>query len=370
MFNEPTNHPLIPRKNTVIIEKKQVTVHTEDRDTRLKADGIQVENQNKFSIQLPDHFENIAYVQLKNIQIPTYYINIADKYKNNKVKIAYRRNNNTIQYTVVIPDGFYTPSTLLAQLYVSTLKKYDNKEIISFIDTTSIDVGKLLFNNDDRLANIDITFTFENLTYNDIPQCEYINGDLLHDFSNQTKWGLGYILGFDKSNTFRLDYDADGLIDSVEIDNNQLMDGPTPIILNSAPNDIRLDYLKTIYLEVNDFNTISEKKPDTGNRNDTFNGGYYGLGGAALAKIPIPGIHDGIIPSFNVLSSQMPSENLESKKLFLNSFETRVHKLNFVFRDHRGRLIDFRGQDFTFTLEFGLVREVPERMLNILNFTE
>jgi hypothetical protein len=207
------------------------------------------------------------------------------------------------------------------------------------------------------LGTTSIRIGFDDLLYTNIPHCQYINSDLSHDYSNDTKWGLGYILGFDKVGDV-------GVKEFVVTYTGGITD------INSAPNDIRLDYLKTIYLEVNDFNIISEKKPDTGNRNDTFNGGYYGLGGAALAKIPIPGIHDGIIPSFNVLSAQIPSENLETKKLFLNAFETRVHKLNFVFRDHRGRLIDFGGQDFTFTLEFGLVREVPERMLNILNFTE
>jgi hypothetical protein len=358
MFNEPTNHPLIPRKNNVIIEKRQVTVHTEDRDTRLKTDGTTMENQNKFSIQLPDHFENVSYVKLKNIQIPTYYINIAEKYKNNRVRITYPNPNPdpaNLTYTVVIPDGFYTPNLLLSQLYILTFRKYDGIKVESFIDPLSSSVGKLLFaSNIEGLANVTITINFSGLTYDDTPHCETINHELVNDFSNpQKNWGLGYILGFDKANDFTLKYDPDNIPN-----------------VGSPPNDIRLNYLKTIYLEVNDFNTISEKKPDTGNRNNTFGDGYYGAGGAALAKIPIPGIHDGIIPSFNGLSSQIPSENLETKKLFLNAFETRVHKLNFVFRDHRGRLIDFGGQDFTFTLEFGLVREVPERMLNILNFTE
>lgn len=368
MFNEPINHPLIIRKNNVTIEKKQITVHTEDRDMRLKSDGTRVENQNKFSIQLPDHYENVAYVKLKNIQIPTYYVNISEKYRNNKLTVSYPSPENpdeTIEYDVVIPDGFYTPSLLLSQLYVSTLKKYDGTNITSFIDPVSIQVGKLLFSSNISLDDVSqITLTFNNLTYTSQPHCENINISFLHDFSNEKKWGLGYILGFDKCNTFTINYD-DGVVDSISIDGNAIDN-----TLYSPQGSIRLDYLNTIYLEVNDFNTISEKKPDTGNRNDTFNNGYSGLGGAALAKIPVPGINDGTISGYNVLSNLIPSENLETKKLFLNSFETRVHKLNFIFRDHAGNLIDFGHQEFTFTLEFGLVREVPERVLNIINFTE
>lgn len=360
MYKEPTNHPLIPRKNNVIIEKKQVTVHTEDRDTRLKTDGTSMENQNKFSIQLPDHFENVSYVKLKNIQIPTYYINIAEKYKNNKLTISskFPATNPTtaFNYTVVIPDGFYTPALLLSQLYIMTLRKYDGTKTESFIDPISHAVGKLLFaSNIEGFANVEITITFNDLKYKPTPHCATINNELLHDESNPNKnWGLGYILGFDKNdaNNFVLSYDAGNIPD-----------------VSSPPNDIRLNYLKTIYMEVNDYNTISEKKPDTGNRNNTFGDGYYGLGGAALAKIPAPSIYDGSILGYNVLTTQIPGENLETKKLFLNSFNTRVHKLNILFRDHTGALIDFGNQDFTFTLEFGVVREVPERVLNILDFT-
>lgn len=369
MFNEPTNHPLIPRKNNVIIEKKHVTIHTEDRDTRLKSDGITpVENQNNFSIQLPDHLENISYVQLKNIQIPTYYINISEKYKNNKIIVSYGVSTS---YTVAIPDGFYTPLSLLSQLYSLTFKDYGSGNVTSFIDPISLEIGKLIFStNNTKLANASITLSFNNINYHTVATCNSKISDLNHDFSNTVKkWGLGYTLGFDKCNTFTIIYDASGNIDEIQIDNETLNDGVNNIILVSPQNDIRLDYLKTIYLEVNDFNVISEKKPDNGNRNDTFNNGYYGTGGAALAKIPVLSIADGITPGFNLLSSLISSDYLETRKVFLNSFDTRVHKLNFKFRDHNGSLIDFNDQDFTFTLEFGLVREVPNRSLNILNFT-
>lgn len=371
MFAEPTNHPLIPRKNNVMIEKKHVTVHTEDRDTRLKSDGVTpIENQNNFSIQLPDNLENIAYVQLKNIQIPTYYVNIAEKYKNNKINVSYGVEE---EYTIVIPDGFYTPSLLLTQIYTLTFKDYGTGNITSFIDPISFELGKFIFStNNSKLSNVSITLTFNNITYENIQFCNSRESDLTHNYSNVTKkWGLGYILGFDKCETFKINYNGSGNISIITINDNILEDNDlNNIILTSPQNDVRLDYLKTIYLEVNDFNVISEKKPDIGNRNNTFNSGYNGLGGAALAKIPVPGIADGITPGFNLLSTLVPSEFLETRKLFLNSFDTRVHKLTFKFRDHNGSLIDFGDQDFTFTLEFGLVREVPNRSLNILNFTE
>lgn len=369
MFNEPTNHFLIPRKNNVMIEKKQVTIHTEDRDTRLNNDGNTIETQSKFSIQMPESLENIAYVQLKNIQIPTYYINISERYKNNKINVEIPNDptnpNDDDDYTIIIPDGFYTPSMLLQQLYFLTFKDYGSGTKTSFIDPASSSLNRLIFsNNNGDLSNLEVVLRFDNLSYSEENTCFYKNSYLLNDYSNVSKkWGLGYILGFDYCSTFKIGYNA-GSINTTSIDTL-----PTPTILTTPQNDIRLDYIKTIYLEVNDFNTISEKKPDTGNRNDVFNSGYHGMGDAALAKIPIPGISDGFLPTYNILSSGIPGEFLETKKIFLNSFKTRVSRLNFTFRDHNGSLIDFNDQDFTFTLEFGIVREVPNRILNILNFT-
>lgn len=373
MFNEPTNHPLIPRENNVMIEKKHVSIHTEDRDTRLKSDGTPVETQTKFSIQLPESLDNIAYVKLKNIQIPTYYINIAEKYRNNKFGLNIENNGLNDNHTITIQDGQYTPESLLIEIGTLLIKNYGGANITSFKDSSSFISSRLTFvNGNINLANAIITLRFDNLEYDDINDCYYKNSDLLNDYSNESrKWGLGYILGFDKSETFSIRYDATGNIEAILIDGIVLTDDEgNNVILSGAPNQIRLDYLKTIYLEVNDFNTISEKKPDIGNRNDTFNNGYYGLSDAALAKIPIPSIADGITTGYNLLSTQIPSENLETKKLFLNSFKTRISRLNITFRDHNGSLIDFDDQDFTFTLEFGLVREVPNRVLNILNFTD
>lgn len=358
-LQSPPNHPIIPRENNVTIEKKHVTVHTEDRNTRLKADGTPIETQSKFSIQLPEVLENVAYAQLKNIQIPTYYVNISERYKNNKLTLTIGGTS----IPIIIPTGLYTPRLLLEQLSFLTTADYGTGNNTTFVDPSSSTLGWLFFANNADLASATVTLTFNDLVYDEETDCLYKNSDLAHDYSNPSKkWGLGYELGFNKAETFVITYDGDGNIASTTIDGVV----QTTALL-SAQNSIRLDYLKTIYLEVNDFNTISEIKPDIGNRNDTFNSGYHGTGSAALAKIPIimkPGKS-----GYNILSTQISGEFLESKKLFLNSFKTSVSRLNFVFRDHRGSLIDFSDQDFTFTLEFGVVREVVNRTLNILNFT-
>jgi len=359
MFSSPSNHPIIPRGNTVIIEKKHVSIHTEDRNTRLKEDGTTVESQSEFSIQLPESLENIAYVKLKNIQLPTYYINIAEKYRNNKLKLEF---NSEIK-EIIIPDGAYTSSSLLRQLYLLTVFNYGvgtNKT--SIIDHNSFHSGRFIFSNNNPLIITPIKIIFNINTYEEVNDCRYKNSDLKHDINNLRRWGLGYILGFDDKSDLTLNYNATGLIESTSI--NTIITAPT---LFSAPNDIRLDYLNTMYLEINDFNTISEIKPDIGHRNDVFNSGYHGVGNAAIAKLHIDP-PNGDIQSYNCLTARIQSEFLETKKQFLNSFKTSVHKLYVKFRDHSGGLIDFNNQDFTFTLEFGILRDVPDRVYNILNF--
>jgi hypothetical protein len=365
MITSPMNHPIIPRENNVIIEKKQVTIHTEDRDRRIKGNGEPVETQSRFSIQLPYALENVAYVQLKNIQIPTYYINIAEKYKNNKISLQIGEEDEIV---ITIQDGLYSPELLMSQLYSATFSDYGGTDNTSFIDISSITVGKLLFTSTNANIvngndNIDITLRFKGFTYKEQTDCYYKNSVLSHSKNNNERWGLGYILGFDSQDDFTITYNSGKLIST------KINDVDTDPLLISAPNDIRLNYLNTIYLEITDFNTISEVKPDIGNRNDTFNNGYHGLGDAALAKIPIPNNLDCIGQRYNLLAP-IPSQFLETKKLFLNSFKSRVHKLDITFRDHTGSLIDFSNQDFTFTLEFGVLREVPNRILNILNFTQ
>lgn len=354
MYNEaPLNHPLIPRDNNVILEKKHITIHTEDRNTRLKENGETVELQSQFSIQLPEPLENVAYVQLKNIQCPTYFVNISEKYKNNKLLLRFKHDDvniaditdTVITDTVIIPDGLYSPISLLQQLLSLTVLNFD------IIDDTSTLIGRFIFKpTSTKLKNGNLTISFSGLSY--IQQCVVVNSDLNHTFENVKRWGLGYILGWNDKTDIVIPYDPNGNIDL------------TNVVL---PSFIRLDYLNTMYLEINDFNTITEIKPDIGNRNNVFNNGYSGLGNAALAKIPIPGQADNIVQAYNLLSLLTPSEFLESRKIFLNSFKTRIHKLYIKFRDHRGALIDFEDQDFTFTLEFGIMRNVPKRDLEIFN---
>ena len=66
-FNTQQNHPLIPNSNSYVVEKKYVSIHSQDRD--LKAFPI----ASIFEIELPQSYENVQTVKLNNWSFPANY---------------------------------------------------------------------------------------------------------------------------------------------------------------------------------------------------------------------------------------------------------------------------------------------------------
>ena len=58
------------RENNFVMERKLVTIHSEDRDIK------KWPNSNNFEVQLPDAYQNIHSMRLADITIPiNYYTN-------------------------------------------------------------------------------------------------------------------------------------------------------------------------------------------------------------------------------------------------------------------------------------------------------
>lgn len=79
-----------------------------------------------------------------------------------------------------------------------------------------------------------------------------------------------------------------------------------------------------------------------------YNNDYNGTVNSAFAKIPVTA--QGYIRTF------------ESRNTFLTNVShyeptiERIQKLKFKFRTHDGRLIDFQGVPFNFTIEFNMLK--------------
>jgi hypothetical protein len=99
-------------------------------------------------------------------------------------------------------------------------------------------------------------------------------------------------------------------------------------------------------MELDHFNSMDEIEPYTKRSSNMFNAKHGGKHNSSFAKIPLLATSnekmyaskEGFL--FNMFYSQPPLE--------------RIQKLNFKFRYHDGRPIDFGTTNFSFTIEFKL----------------
>jgi hypothetical protein len=168
---------------------------------------------------------------------------------------------------------------------------------------------------------------------------------------NYARWGLPYYLGYDKEK-----YEATTSI--IPINYLPPSSSGTPILYMVQPTAkvINIAGEKDIYMEVDKYNSYDEIYPYTeSNRNAYDNNAYNGKVNSAFAKIPLDPI----------LGSQ------DSRNLLLINFVQyeppieRISKLRFTFRFHDGRLVDFRGLEFNFTIEFNMLKNEILRNKNI-----
>ena len=239
-------------------------------------------------------------------------------------------------------------------------------------------------------------------------------------FSQYTKWGLPYYMGFDKKKYYSFDINIDndiilsdegqgiqtlndGNLDfprdvSGEPINNVFISGMNGLILytNSisqfgnnnwiepsgkgiinfynqaiipsntlynnfnktvsiltSPNNVNLMGEDCIYMELEKYNNINEIYPFSERSNTLYNCDFGSKSDSAFAIIPLTqtpfGTELGNRTSFNTNAffSEPPIKN--------------VNRLEFKFRYHDGRLVDFKNLPFSFVLEFNMLREEQAR---------
>ena len=121
----------------------------------------------------------------------------------------------------------------------------------------------------------------------------------------------------------------------------------------SSPNNVSLMGEDCIYMEMEKYNNINEIYPFSERTNTMYNCDYGHKSDAAFAIIPLTqtpfGNELGNRTSINtnVFLSEPPIKN--------------VNRLEFKFRYHDGRLVDFKNLPFSFVLEFNMLREEQAR---------
>ena len=87
-FNVNNEHQLIRRQNTYVLDRKLVTIHSEDRDIN------KWPNSNHFEVELPDSVSNIQSMRLVEVQLPANQYVFSNNQQNTKMNFYLRPNNS------------------------------------------------------------------------------------------------------------------------------------------------------------------------------------------------------------------------------------------------------------------------------------
>lgn len=346
MYNNSLNisnpHQLIQREQNYVIDRKLVTVHSEDRDV------TKFPNPNEFDIILPQQLTNVQSMRLVQCAFPSNYYTFSNEYQNTKFRFTVLLEGFKYPYCVTIQEGTYNPCQLaieLTNLMNNAVETGFNKFNV-FYDEVG---NKFWFGNSQNNFTLDFNVKME------YPEIKCNQPTIWY---NHSRWGLPYYLGYEKKQYESIN-DPSKLPDinylKLNIKQNGSIGDNIQYFIPIQPNVINLSLDRDMYMEVDKYNSYDELYPYTETNKSSFdNNAYSGKVNSAFAKIPID-----------------QGQQQESRNLLLINFVQyeppieRVSKLRFRFRFHDGRLVDFRGQDFNFTIEFNSLRNEILRGKNI-----
>ena len=122
-YNVNNQHELIRRQNTYVLDRKLVTIHSEDRDVN------KWPNSNQFEVSIPENITNVQSLRLVEIQLPANYYVFSNAQQNTKLTFRIQptiRNDPTLpvylfllsnpEYTIQIQEGSYTPDEMALEI--------------------------------------------------------------------------------------------------------------------------------------------------------------------------------------------------------------------------------------------------------------
>jgi hypothetical protein len=337
-FNTNNPNPLIPREQNYVIERKLVSIHSEDRDISKYPYG------NQFSVTLPQPLLNIQSLRLVQSTFPIIlaYYTFSNEYQNTKFRFTAQLGGRDISYCVSIQEGTYT-ACQLAQELTNVMNNAIGPNIDVFSVFYDVVSSRFWFGSTNVVLNFSLDFNHK-MEYPEI-KCNQPTV-----WYNYARWGLPYYLGYNKEQYI-------ATTEVMEINYIPPTSGGSYItkMIPLIDKVINIGGEKDIYMEVEKYNSYDEIYPYTeSNKNAYDNNAYNGKVNSAFAKIP--------------LDSTL---NQDSRNLLLINFVQyeppieRITKLNFTFRFHDGRLVDFRGLEFNFTIEFNMLKNEILRTKNI-----
>jgi hypothetical protein len=367
---------LIERQQNYVLERKLISIHSEDRDIK------KWPNSNHFEIVLPEPILNVQSMRLLDILIPVNFYSFSRALQNTKMFFSVIPNN-TIEtaypdvynrlldsvnnpFEIEIQEGFYAATELASEIenrMNSLLSSIDSAYTYSFFTAYYDNVAQKIW-----IGNVRDGF---NLEFQLQSTYELANNENVLAWNQYTKWGLGFYLGFDKqrytataseSNIYFYYGTAtgsDGVTQHLPL---VWLDKETYGFVDylyyiKPPYVLKLNGDKCIYLELNKYNSYDELYPFSQATTNTLKNDFGGKVNSAFAKIMIT------TTPFN--------ESFESSNGFLNNMSffnpplERLSKLEFKFRYHNGLLVDFQKYPFHFTVEVNTLRNEIRKTYDI-----
>ena len=328
--------PLINREQNYVLDRKLVTVHSEDRDI------TKWPNSNTFEIMLPEQLLNVQSMRLIQATMPSNFFVFANEYQNTKFQFTIE----DVAHLITIQEGYYTPCQLSTEL-TNTMNASINADASFNVFYDEVK-SKFWFGHTDLSFTLDFN---QHITY-DFSNCEQ---PIV--WNNHSKWGLPYYLGFQKK-SYPSTNNSNGLSFDYICPNNTNATITSNIIhYVEAPLSFTINGETCIYLEVDKYNYYDELYPYNESSRQMFaNNAYSGKVNSAFAKIPIRSYNDNVYDSRTIFLLNMVHYDPPIE---------RIARLKFKFRFHDGRLVNFQNFPFDFTIEFNSLRNEIEKKYTV-----
>jgi len=359
-------HPLIPREQNYVLDRKIITIHSNDRDIS------KWPKANHFEIELPEDITNVQSIRLAEITMPNSHYVFTNAYQNTKLSFEIRGvpSLSSQRHTIEISEGSYTAD----QLAIEIATKMNQAVSSATSPTTWFKGFKCKYNpvtntfwfGAEGSPRVRFSLLFGQKIPYDIPCDQPVVWD------HYSKWGLPAYLGYCKQTYKSSPRDASGeFLDPsggmmFEFEESRWLDASAVVVDISGGTDAsggnccQMDIFgeQAIYMEIEKYNSMDELVPWPGNTAGMFNNDYSGKVNSAFAKIPI-----GLSNAFSLYG--------DSKNFYLMNATTfsppidRIKRLRFTFRFHDGRRVEFKCVPFNFSLEINMLRDEQPRRMNV-----
>jgi hypothetical protein len=361
------DHSLIPREQTFAIDRKLLTVHSEDRDIS------KWPNANHFELQLPQTYTNVETMALVQYNFPINYSTFSNENQNTKLSFTVNISMGGYGLThpplvMIIASGFYTIPQFVNELQNRlnlavraldpSLALYANFKV--FYDEVQ---HRLLFGNTADpftfIYNAPESYVSEPC-YSACPlgaSSSQSQPSATIRWNQYTNWGLGYNMGFIKYSSGQC---GSNTATATQVSGNQTvyytMPGYTWLQPVSGtgyvlvpPNPPSMAGDAVIYMEIDKCNYQDEMQPYSEKTSSTRHNDYNGIVNASFAKIPILSKPTKLLSLLEYQYNGEPGDTSEGMASFFPPLD-KLSKLKFKFRYHDGTLVDFGGLNFNFTI--------------------